>query len=781
MNDWANAKFAVGQPVRRTEDPVLVQGKGRYTDDVNLPNQAYAFVVRSRHAHGLIRDLDIGPARALPGVYGIFTGADLKAAGYGGLKCIAQFPNRDGTPFKPPLWFPFATDRVRHVGEPVAVVVAETASAARDAAEAIGLDIEELPAVTRASDAAKPGAPQLHDDVKGNVALDFHYGDAAKVEAAFKAAKHVVKVALRNTRVVVAAMEPRAAIASFDAASGRYTLQVGCQGAYGLKMGMADIMKVAPEKMRILAGNVGGSFGMKAAPYPEYVGLLHAAKILGRPVKWTNDRSESFLSDTHGRDHEMTSELALDAEGHFLALRVTGHSNMGAYVAAVAPIMSTMNAVKNTQSVYKTPLIEVSTRCMLTNTTAVSAYRGAGRPEGNYYMERLVEEAARVVGMDAIELRRKNMIRPEQMPYAAASGMTYDSGEFERLLDRALQAADWQGFAKRKAESETKGLLRGRGLGCFLEVTAPPGAEMGGIRFEANGDVTIISGTLDYGQGHAAPFAQVLSQRLGIPFERIRLFQGDSDQLIVGGGTGGSRSITASGTAIVEASEKVVEAGKAIAAHVLEASASDIEFADGRFRIAGTDRGIGIMDLAARLRAGIKLPEGAPKTLDVAHATKPIQSTFPNGCHVAEVEIDPETGVVTIARYVAMSDFGTVVNPLLVEGQVHGGVVQGAGQVLMENVVFDDNGQPLTGSFVDYAMPRADDMPNFVSFTHDVPAKSNPLGTKGCGEAGSAGALPSLTNAILDALRPLGVRHLDMPASPERVWRAIRSAKAGST
>jgi len=778
MNDWATAKFGIGQPVRRTEDPVLVLGKGRYTDDVNLPNQAYAFIVRSRHAHGRIKSLDIGAAKASSGVLGIFTGADLKAAGYGGLKCIAQFPNRDGSPFKPPLWFPFATDRVRHVGEPVAIVVAETPNAARDAAEAVLLDIDELPAVTLASEAAKPGAPQLHDDIKGNVALDFHYGDSAKVEAAFKSAKHVVKLALRNTRVVVAAMEPRAAIGAFDAASGRFTLQAGCQGAFGLKMGMADIMKVAPEKMRVLAGNVGGSFGMKASPYPEYVGLLHAARVLGRPVKWTNDRSESFLSDTHGRDHEMTSELALDADGHFLALRVAGHSNMGAYVAAVAPIMSTMNAVKNTQSVYKTPLIEVSTRCMLTNTTAVSAYRGAGRPEGNYYMERLIEEAARVTGIDALTLRRKNMVRPEQMPYAAASGMTYDSGDFERLLDRALDAADWNGFAARKAASEKHGLLRGRGLGCFLEVTAPPGAEMGGIRFEANGDVTIISGTLDYGQGHAAAFAQVLSARLGIPFERIRLFQGDSDQLIVGGGTGGSRSITASGTAIVEASAQVVDAGKKIAAHVLEASAADIEFADGRFVIAGTDRGIGIMDLAARLRAGLALPEGLPKSLDVSHATKPIPSTFPNGCHIAEVEIDPETGVVRIARYVAMSDFGTVVNPLLVEGQVHGGVVQGAGQVLMENVVFDAQGQPLTGTFADYAMPRADDVPNFVSHTHDVPAKSNPLGTKGCGEAGSAGALPSLTNAILDALRPLGVRHLDMPASPERVWRAIQEAKS---
>jgi len=777
MNDWAIAKFGIGQPVRRTEDPVLLQGRGRYTDDVNLPGQAHGVIIRSRHAHGMVRKLDTNEARRMKGVLGIFLGAEIKAAGYGGIKCIAQFPNRDGSPFKPPLWFPIATDRVRHLGEPLGIVIAESADAARDAAEAVDIEIDELPAVTRASEAAKPGAPLIHEDTKGNVALDYHYGDTAKVDAAFAAAAHVVTLSPRNTRVAVAAMEPRAAIAAYDAANGKFTLHVGCQGAFGLRGGLAEIMKVPTDKLRILTGNVGGSFGMKAAPYPEYVALLHAARALGRPVKWTADRSESFLSDTHGRDHEMAASLALDREGNFLALRVEGHSNMGAYVAAVAPIMSTLNAVKNIQSVYRTPLIEVSTRCTLTNTTPVSAYRGAGRPEGNYYMERLIETAAAKLGLDAIALRRRNMIRPEQIPYAAASGMTYDSGDFERLLDRALAAADWDGYAKRKAATEAKGLLRGRGLGCFLEVTAPPGAEMGGIRFEASGDVTIVTGTLDYGQGHAAAFAQVLSSRLGIPFERIRLLQGDSDQLIAGGGTGGSRSITASGMAIVEASDKVVKAGKAVAAHVLEASVADIEFVRGRFAIAGTDRGIGLLDLAAKLRAGLALPEGLPKTLDVSHATKPVPSTFPNGCHVAEVEIDPETGVLRIDRYVAMSDFGTVVNPLLVEGQVHGGIVQGAGQAMMENVVYDAQGQLLTGTFADYAMPRADDMPNFVSGTHDVPAKSNPLGTKGCGEAGSAGALPSLMNAVHDALKPLGVGHLDMPASPERIWQAIRAAK----
>jgi len=775
---WALTKYGVGQPVLRTEDPTLVRGHGRYTDDINLPGQAYAAIVRSPHAHGVIRSIDVGPAKAMPGVLAVYTGADL--SGYGTLKCAVPLNNRDGTPMKKPARPALPVDKVRFVGDPIACVVAETPQQARDAAEAVVLDIDPLPAVTKASEAAQAGAPQIYDDVPNNVAIDFHFGDTAKVTAAFAGAAHVTRLDLLNNRLVVSAMEPRSAVGAFDSMSGRFTLQVGCQGAFGMKSQLVDILGVPAGNVHVLVGNVGGSFGMKAPVYPEYVCLLHAARALGRPVKWTDERSSSFVSDSHGRDHERTAELALDADGRFLAVRLTGYGNMGAYLSTVAPMPSTVNAVKNTASVYRTPLLEVSTQGVFTNTSPVSAYRGAGRPEGNYFMERLIDTAAREMGIDRLELRRRNHIKAKEMPYKAASEMTYDSGDFPALLKQVLEVSDWKGFAKRKRESRKAGKLRGIGIGSYLEVTAPPNKEMGGIRFENDGTVTFITGTLDYGQGHATPFAQVLSDRLGIPFERIRLLQGDSDELIAGGGTGGSRSITASGTAMVEAAAKVVEQGKQIASFVLEASAADIEFARGRFVIAGTDRSIGIMELAEKLRSGPPLPDEAPKSLDVKHATDSIPSAFPNGCHVAEVEIDPDTGVTEVVKYSSVNDFGTVINPLLVEGQIHGGLVQGIGQALMERTVYDAEGQLLTGSYMDYAMPRATDAPNFVAVSHPVPATTNPLGTKGCGEAGCAGALVSVMNAIVDALAEFGVTHIDMPATPERVWSLIRAAPSAS-
>ena len=769
------SKFAIGQPVPRTEDPTLVRGEGRYTDDIIRPDQVYAVMVRSSVAHGVIRGIDTAAAKAMPGVLGVYTAADLTA--YGPLKCALPLKSRNGDPLKVSPRQALATDKVRFVGDPVAYVVAKTIVQAKDAAEAVALDIEPLPAVTIASEGAKPGAPQLYADIPGNIALDYHYGDSEKTAAAFATAAHVVKLAMRNTRLVVNAMEPRAAIGEFEQTSGRWVLHSCSQGAFGMKTALVDILGVPADKVRVLTGNVGGSFGMKAAVYPEYICILHAARALGRPVKWTDDRSGSFVSDHHGRDHEVTGELALDKDGHFLALRFTGYGNMGAYLNPVSPLMPTLNAVKNTASVYRTPLIEVSSKCVYTNTTLVSAYRGAGRPEGNYYVERLIDIAAGDMGIDRIELRRRNLVRPKEMPYAAASAMTYDSGDFPAVLKHAVALSDFRGFNKRKRESKKRGKLRGLGLGCFLEVTAPPNKEMGGIRFEPDGSVTIITGTLDYGQGHAAPYAQVLSSQLGIPFEKIKLLQGDSDELIVGGGTGGSRSITATGTALVEASAKVVEKGKQIAAHALEASAGDIEFKAGRFAIAGTDRSIGIMELAEKLRAGLKLPDGTPATLDVKHASEPIPSAFPNGCHVAEVEIDPQTGVTNVVKYSAVNDFGTVINPLLVDGQTHGGVMQGIGQALMENTVYDADGQLLTGSYMDYAMPHAHDAPEIITENHPVPAKSNPLGTKGCGEAGCAGALTSVMNAIADALAEYGIRHIDMPASPARVWQALQEAQ----
>jgi carbon-monoxide dehydrogenase large subunit len=775
---WALDKFGVGQPVPRTEDPRLVRGQGRYSDDVCLPGQAYAVIVRSSHAHGVLKRIDAAAALAMPGVLAVYTGAGLQAAGYGSLKCVPPLKNRDGSPMKKPPRPALAVDKVRFVGDPVACVIAETPFQAKEAAEAVVLDIEALPAVTRASEAAKPGAPQLFDDVPNNVALDYHYGDAEKVKAAFAKAAHVTRLELLNNRLVVNAMEPRSAIASYDPKSERFTFHVGCQGVFGLRGQLAEILNIPPGKLRVLTGNVGGSFGMKAQAYPEYICLLHGARLLGRPIKWTDERSSSFLSDSHGRDHEKIAELALDAEGRFLAIRLTGTGNMGAYLGAVGPLPPTINAVKNMVSVYRTPLIEVSTKCVFTNTSMVSAYRGAGRPEGNYFMERLIDSAAGEMGIDRLELRRRNQLKPKELPYAAASDQTYDSGDFPAVFKHALELADWKGFAKRKRDSKKRGKLRGIAVGSYLEVTAPPNKEMGGIRFEADGTVTFITGTLDYGQGHATPFAQVLSSRLGIPFERVRLLQGDSDELVTGGGTGGSRSAAASTMAMVDAIAKVVETGKEVASHLLEAAVQDIEFADGRFTIAGTDRSIGVLELAERLRSKVNLPDGAPTSLDVKLASENVPSAFPNGCHVAEVEIDPETGVIDVVKYASANDFGTVINPMLVEGQMHGGLVQGIGQALMENTVYDGDGQPITGSYMDYAMPRASDVPSFITEHHPVPAKTNPLGIKGCGEAGCAGALVSVMNAIVHALSEYGIRHIDMPATPERVWQAIKGAKA---
>jgi len=765
----ALTRHGIGQPVTRTEDPVLLRGQGRYTDDLNEPGQAYAWMVRSNHAHGILRGIDAATAKSMPGVLAIYTSADLAA--YGPHQCLASLVNRDGTPMKKPERKSLAADRVRYVGDPVACVIAETALQARDAAEAVEVDIEPLPAVTLSSEAVKPGAPQLYDEVPGNVACDYHFGDEAKVAAAFAAAAHVQTLTLRNTRMVVAALEPRAGICSWEAA-GRVTLTVPGQGVFRMKGQLAQMLGLAPEMVRIRSHQVGGSFGMKGYIYPEYLCLAHASRALGRPVKWTDERSGSFVSDHHGRDHEVTAELALDKEGNFLAQRITGTGNVGAWLNPMAPLAPSLSAVKNSPGVYRTPLLQVTTKVAFTNTTPVGPYRGAGRPEANYYLERLIDNAASAMGIDRMELRRRNHIGPQDLPWKAPSDQTYDCGDFGALMNQALQRADVAGFAARRAESRARGKLRGLGLGSYLEVTAPPNKETGGVRFEKNGDVTLITGTLDHGQGHATPFAQVLVSHLGVPFERIRLLQGDSDQLAFGAGTGGSRSMMMSGTAIMQASAKVIEQGREAAALALEAAVGDIAFelgaSGGRFVVAGTDRAVALMELAAR----------HPGKLDVSLVSDVIPSAFPNGCHVAEVEIDPETGVTQVVRYHSVNDFGIVVNPLLVAGQIHGGVVQGIGQALMENALFDDTGQLVTGSFMDYALPRADDVPEDIGVAdHPVPATTNPLGAKGCGEAGCAGALTSVMNAIVDALSEAGIRHIDMPASPERVWRALQSAR----
>ena len=770
-------KFGIGQPVRRSEDPKLVRGEGCYADDFNRPGQIYAVIVRSREAHGILRAINTDAAKAMPGVLGIYTAADLSA--YGPLKCNMPLKSRDGSPIRYTPRTALAGDKVRYVGDPVVCVVAETVAQAKDAAEAVAIDIDPMPVVLTPSDAVKAGAPLVFDAVPNNIALDYHYGDAAKVAEAFAKAKHVTRLETSNQRMVVNAMEPRAAIGEYDTASDKWTLYSTSQGVHGMKTSLMDILSGPADKVRVVTGQVGGSFGMKASVYPEYICILHAARVLGCPVKWTDERSGSFLSDHHGRAQDMVMEMAFDENAHILAIRLTGYGNMGGYLAQFGPLLPTGNQVKNIASIYRTPLIEVATKCVFTNTNFVSAYRGAGRPEGNYYIERTLDLAASELGIDRIDLRKRNMIRKSDLPFKAASDMTYDCGDFLGVLKQALDAADYEGFNKRRRESRKRGLLRGFGIGCYLEVTAAPGKELGAIHFEADGTVTIITGTLDFGMGHATTYAQILTDLLGVPFDRIRMIEGDSDRMAFGGGSGGSRSVMFVGAALTESAAIVIDRGKQIASHVLEASASDIEFTAGRFVISGTDRSIGLIELASRLRDGLKLPDGVPSSLNIDHIVKdPVPSAFPNGCHIAEVEVDPETGAVQVVRYSAVNDLGTIVNPLLVEGQIQGGVVQGLGQVLLENAVYDSDGQLVTGSFMDYAMPRAHDTPMINVLSHPVPTKSNPLGAKGCGEAGTSGGLPSVANAVVDALSEFGIKHLEMPMTPARIWQTIQDAKA---
>lgn len=758
-------KFGIGQSVPRTEDPRLLRGGGRYTDDTHEAGHLVGRFLRSSHAHGVIRRLDTVAASALPGVRLVLTDADLEGQGYSDLPANVMLEGADGAPMIVPPHPSLARDRVRYVGQPMALVVADSAAAAADALEAIEVDIEMLPAVTDLAAAVAPGAAILHDEAAGNTAVTWAWGDRAAVAEAFARAAHVTRLKLRNNRVSVAPMEPRGAIVGF--ADDRWTVRTGCQGVFGLRAQLAAVLGVDIEAVHVLAEDIGGSFGMKASIFPEHLPLLHAAKLLGRPIKWINDRSECFTADYHGRDSLYDAALALDAEGRFLAVELDGIGNLGAYAAGFGAAVPTMVVQKNLASLYRTPVYAMTVRLAFTTTAPTTAYRGAGRPEAVYMMERLVDAAARETGRDPVELRRLNMIKKEEMPFLAASGLTYDSGDFAAHLDRALDLADWPGMAARRGESAGRGRLRGIGLATYLEVTAPAGREMGGIRFGKDDRVTLITGTLDYGQGHRSPFAQVLADRLGVPFEAIDLVQGDSDRLLFGGGTGGSRSIMASGAAIDQAAEAVVERGRKLAAERLEAAEADIVFASGTFTVAGTDRSLALMDLA----------KDAPEALSAELVAETPPAAFPNGSHVAEVEIDAETGRVALLRYVAVDDFGVMVNPLLVEGQVHGGIVQAIGQVLGEDATYGPGGQLIAGSFMDYMMPRADDVPSFELAFNPVPATTNALGAKGCGEAGITAGLPAVMNAVIDALAPLGVTALDMPATPERVWRAIEDAR----
>jgi len=770
-------KFGAGQPVPRNEDPRLLRGEGRYTADVSVPGQAYGFMLRSPHAHGIVRHLDCAAAREVPGVLAVYTLADLKAAGFNPYPCGHFVKNHDGTDHESPARYALAGSTVKYVGEGLAFVVAENLDAARDGAEAIDFEIEALPVLLDPERALDADTPRIHEDA-ANLCLDWRSGDLDAVADAFDRAAHVTRMRIPINRVIVAAMEPRAALGEYDSESNRFTLHVTSQGVWGMRQTLAKaVMGIELDALRVLSHDIGGSFGMKSQQYPENLLVLHAARALRRPVKWVDDRSGSFLSDFQGRDMIADGSLALNADGDILAMRIDMIGNLGAYVTPFGPYMPSVNILTNAASVYRTPLIAVTSRCVFTNTVPIAPYRGAGRPEGNYIMERLIERAAREAGHDPVELRRRNLIPPDAIPFRAASNREYDSGDFPAVLADALKAADWEGFGARRQATESQGLLRGRAVTCYLEATAGVGKEMGGIRFRPDGGVTIVTGSLDQGQGHATAFAQVVAGALGIPADRIDLLQGDSDALLFGGGTGGSKSIMGSGTALLAASDGVIEKGRRWAAHLLEAAEQDIGYSDGEFRVVGTDRSIPVLDLAAQVAAAVDKPDDLPDSLDHETVAETPPASFPNGCHICEVVVDPHTGEVRIDRYVAVNDFGNLVNPMLVDGQTHGGIVQGIGQALMETAVYEADGQLLSGSFTDYALPRADDVPAFAIHYHPVPATTNALGVKGCGEAGTSGAIPTVVNAVIDALAPLGVTDVPMPTRPEAVWRAIRDAQ----
>jgi carbon-monoxide dehydrogenase large subunit len=770
------AKFGVGQPVRRVEDQRFVTGRGRYADDINVAGQVYGYVLRSPEAHARIDAIDVAAAKTAPGVLAVITGADLAAAGAGnGLPCMIPMENRDGSQGihkeRPIL----CTERVRHVGDPVVFVVAESLAQAKDAAEQVMVDYESLPAVTDTARASAAGQPLVHDDVPHNLAFDWEYGDRGAVDAALAGAARVVELRIVNNRLISNPMEPRAGLAEYD--QGKYTLQTCSQSVWLLRDPIAGaILRTEPKNLRVVTPDVGGGFGTKAFPYPEYAMLLVAAKQVGRPVKWTGERSETFVSDVMGRDHVTTARLALDADHRILGMAVETSANLGAYTSMFGPFIPTGAALKVLPGVYDVKHLVYRVKGVLTNTTPVDAYRGAGRPESIYLMERLMDAAAREVGLDPAEFRRRNLIDAGAMPFRSAAGETYDSGEFAKVMDKAMAVADWRGIGQRRAEAARRGLRRGIGMCYYIESTMGDQFELASIRFEDDGGVSVAVGTQSNGQGHETAFAQVLNERLGVPFEKIRIVQGDSERLPKGGGTGGSRSLTAAGMAIRDASDKVIERGRQFAAQELETAVADVEFvrADGAFQVVGTDRRIGIMELAQKARASASPPAGLTGGLD-ADAEATIEAwTFPNGCHIAEVEIDPDTGVTRIVRYTAVDDFGVVLNPMLVAGQVHGGVAQGIGQALYEAAVYDDSGQLLSGSFMDYCMPRADGVPAMDVSTIEVPCKNNPMGVKGCGEAGAVGSPAAVINAIIDALADLGVRAIDMPATPQKVWRLIQ-------
>jgi len=780
MHDTVPLRFGIGQPVRRTEDPRLLRGEGRFVDDLAPREALHAVFVRSPHAHARIASIDVAAARATPGVVAVVTGADLRAAGRGALPCRLAYANDDGAPVRFPPRLALPHDRVRFVGEAVAMVVARTLAAARDGSEAVAIEWEPLDPVIGI--AAARAAPPIHDGFPGNRVHRWQAGDPDATRRTFAAAAHAVTVSIRINRVAAAPLETRGALAAWDAALGRWTLLTGTQGTTEAHGELTrDALGVPPQGLRIVTPDVGGGFGMKNHAYPEHVALLHAAQALGMPVRWQAERTEAFLSDSAGRDHEITVELALDPAGRIAATRWTWAADLGAYCVGFGPAISTIGGPRIVVGPYAIPIFHIRSEGYLTTTAPVDAYRGAGKPEAACALEVAVDAAAAAIGMDPAELRRRNLVPASAMPYRTATGQVYDSGDFAAVMDRALVLADRAGFAARRRASEARGMLRGLGFGVYVE---PSGFRDNRVQvaFDRAGGVTVTLSAVSNGQPHETVVAQILHERLGVPFERIRVVQGDSDVTGYASGTAGSRTLTVTGVGLWRCAAAIEAKGRRIAANLLEAAEADVIAERGVFRIAGTDRAVGIAEVAAAAWNPEFVPEDESLGLEAAaHPTQRVPN-YPNGCHVAEVEIDPATGVVRLERYTAVNDFGVMVNPLTLRGQVTGGIVQGVGQILLEDMAYDpETGQTATASFLDYALPRADDLPDIEWETVPIPCATNPLGVKGCGEAGCAGSLPAAMNAVTDALRSAGVPAaalpLPMPCRPERVWQALRRAR----
>ena len=771
-------QFGIGQPIKRFEDQRLLRGEGRFHNDVNLPGQTHAVLVRSTHAHARIRSIDTAAALASPGVVAVFTGADLARDNLGTMQMTLKRKRPDGSPMFASPHRGLTADRVRYVGDPVAMVIAETLAQAEDAAERLRIDYEPLPSVTSTAEAI--GGPAVWDECADNVSNLFESGDKATTDAAFAKAHRVVRRRYVITRVHAQYMEPRGALGVWDPGEERYTLYADVQYPHRVRTALAsNIFKVPEHSIRVIAGDVGGGFGTKGWQYPEHRLVLWAARKIRRPVKWACERREAIPADEHARDNVTEAELALDAEGRFLGLRAKTLANVGAYVSSDRNLLATFSNVVTLVGVYAFPAAHVEVLSVLTNTNSTAPYRGAGRPEATYVLERLIDDAGRELGLDPVELRRKNLIPASAMPYKTPLGVSYDCGDFPKNMEDALKVADVAGFAARREASRARGLLRGIGIVNAIERAAGPQPEFAEVRFSPSGTATILMGSKNQGQNHETTFKQILHERLGIDPKDVRYIDGDTDRVAFGMGTMGSRSTVIGGTALWMAADKVIAKGKKIAAKMLEAAEADIAFSDGRFAVAGTDRGLTLREVARAAFQPPQLPPGVEPGLYETGTFSPKQDTWPNGCHVCEVEIDPDTGVVTLDRYVVIDDVGTVINPVTLKGQIHGGVAQGVGQALLEQIVYEpESGQLLTSSFMEYAMPRADTFCDMHIESNPVPTRLNPMGAKGAGEAGTVGALPVVINAVMSALAPLGVRDLDMPASSERVWRAIQDAKS---